>query len=284
MRPSQASTTALHVAMGRAIAHAEARIPGFSDPIARELLPPAYRHVVDLLASGRTPSGWRDRGRLRIARRVARMIPLRTVAIDHAVRTAPVLRQLVILGAGLDARAWRMDELRDTVVFEVDHPATQAFKRDRTAALRPSAREVRFIPVDFQRDSLDHALAHAGHDAELATAWIWEGVIRYLSHDAIEATLDAIAGRSAPGSRLVVNYRTQTRASRWLGNLVLSWVGEPIRSSFSPSAFAALLAAHGFRVTSDTEPGGWDARTGAATERRRRAGRRHIVIAARALV
>ena len=283
MRRGRASTTAFYVAMGRAIADAEARVPGFSDPIARELLPARYRRVVDLCASGRRP-GWRDRWLVAVARRVARMVPLRTVAIDEAVRSAPALGQLVILGAGLDARAWRLDELRDAIVFEVDHPATQAFKRERTAALRRTAREVRFVPVDFQRDALDEALARAGHDAGAPTVWLWEGVIRYLSRSAIEATLDVIAGRSAAGSRLVANYTERAGLARWLSNLVLAAIGEPIRSSISPAGFAALLAARGFAVISDTDATALAARASIRAgrlDRWRWAGIRHILVAAR---
>ena len=64
-------------------------------------------------------------------------------------------RQVVILGAGLDGRAWRMPELRAAVVFEVDHPDTQREKVARAAALVRVAREVRYVPVDFTRDRLD---------------------------------------------------------------------------------------------------------------------------------
>jgi methyltransferase (TIGR00027 family) len=283
MRPDQPSTTALYVAMGRAVAHAEARVRGFSDPIARELLPADARRLVDLYVSRQRASGIRDRWTLRIVRRVARMITLRTIAIDEAIRAAPDLGQLVILGAGLDARAWRMGELRDAIVFEVDHPATQAFKRERTAALPPRARKVRFVPVDFQRDSLEEALARAGHDAAAPTLWLWEGVIRYLSRDAIEATLDAVARRSAPGSRLVANYTTGAGAARWLSNLVLASIGEPIRSAISPSGFAALLAPRGFAVVSDTDATAWAARGCVPLHRQRWgwAGLRHILVAAR---
>jgi len=284
MRADRPSTTALYVAMGRAIAHTDARASGFSDPIARELLPDGARRLVDLHASGQRPRSLRDRWTLRIARRVSRMLTLRTLAIDDAIRSAPDRRQLVILGAGLDARAWRMDELRESVVFEVDHPATQAVKRERTAALRPVAREVRFVGVDFQRDSLETALERAGQDASRPTLWLWEGVIRYLSREAIETTLDAIGSRSASGSRLVVNYSTRSGAARWLTNLVLSAIGEPIRSSISPADFAALLATRGFAVISDIDASALSERASIRAgrlDRWRWAGIRHIVVAGR---
>ena len=283
MRTGEASTTALYVAMGRAVAHAEGRVRGFSDPIARQLLPPDARHLVDLLLSGE-PAGRRDRARLSVVRRVVRMISLRTIAIDDAVRAAAPVRQLVILGAGLDARAWRMQELSDAVVFEVDHPATQAVKRERTAALRPAAREVRFVPVDFQRDALDEVLARAGHDAGVPTVFLWEGVVRYLTLAAIEATLDAVARRSAPGSRFVANYTAGGGRTRALQNVVLRVIGEPIRSEHTSAGFAALLAKRGFGVVSDTNAVQWAERGGVSLserQRRRWAESRHLLVAAR---
>ena len=281
MRAGEASTTALYVAMGRAVAHAQGRVRGFSDPIARQLLPPDARRLVDLLLSGE-PAGWQDRARLAVVRRVVRMISLRTLAIDDAVRGAAPVRQLVILGAGLDARAWRMPELADAVVFEVDHPATQAVKRERTAALEPAAREVRFVPVDFQQGALDEALVRAGHDAAVPTVFLWEGVVRYLTPAAIEATLDALARRAAPGSRFVANYSAGGGRTRWLHNLLLRAIGEPIRSEHTPAGFAARLAARGFAVVSDTDAIVWAERGGfPRAERRPSDERRHVLIAVR---
>jgi methyltransferase (TIGR00027 family) len=269
MRAGEASTTALYVAMGRATAHEEGRVRGFSDPVARQLLPEDARRLVDLLLSG-ARAGPGDRARLSVLRRVVRMISLRTIAIDDAVRAAAPVRQLVILGAGLDARAFRMAELRDAVVFEVDHPATQAVKRERTAGLRPAARELRFVPVDFQRDALDAELARAGHDASVPTVFLWEGVVRYLTPVAIDATLDAVAKRAAPRSRFVANYSTGRRRVSWLHNLVLRALGEPIRSEHTTAGFAARLAARGFAVVADTSAVEWAALGGVELTPRQR--------------
>jgi methyltransferase (TIGR00027 family) len=269
--------------MGRAVADAQGRVRGFSDPIARQLLPEDARRLVDLLRSGERGS-LGDRARLYVLRRVVRMISLRTIAIDDAVRTAAPVRQLVILGAGLDARAFRMAELGEAAVFEVDHPATQAVKRERTAGLRPAAREVRFVAVDFQRDALDEALAFAGHDASVATVFLWEGVVRYLTPAAIDATLDAIAKRAAPGSRFVANYSTGRRRVSWLHNLVLRAISEPIRSEHTSAGFAARLAARGFAVVADTSAVEWAALGGVELtprQRERWAGSRRLVVAER---
>ena len=80
----------------------------------------------------------------------------RTVAIDAELCNA-ALPQVVILGAGLDGRAWRMRELVRAVVFEVDHPDSQQQKLQRVAPLTLEAREVRFVPLDFRHDDLAQA-------------------------------------------------------------------------------------------------------------------------------
>jgi len=77
----------------------------------------------------------------------------RTVILDRAITAAPPPEQLVILGAGLDSRAWRLDDLKDTVVFEVDHPSTQAWKRERSAPVPYKAKDVRFVAMDFRARS-----------------------------------------------------------------------------------------------------------------------------------
>jgi methyltransferase (TIGR00027 family) len=179
--------------------------------------------------------------------RQSRVMVARTRAIDAIVRDVP---QVVILGAGLDGRAWRLKSLSETVVFEVDHPDSQAVKRARVAALRQTAREIRFVPVDFTRDDLDTALAAAGHDAAKPTVWIWEGVVMYLALKDIEATLAIVQRRSAPNSRIAIVYHAPSWML-WMVGLVVGRMGEPLRSSFKPQAMAALLTRYGLTVESD---------------------------------
>jgi methyltransferase (TIGR00027 family) len=251
MRPGQESKTAVIVCMGRAIAHGA--IPGgrFSDPTAFELLPEDARARVERFRSGVAPKSARERwGHVFLEKR-SKMMVARTVAIDDAVRAAGS-PQVVILGAGLDGRAWRMPELRDVTVFEVDHPDSQRQKRARAAPLAQVAREVRFVPVDFTRDDLDAALAGAGHDPATKTTWIWEGVVMYLTIAEIEATLAVVARRSAPGSTVVVAYHSRA-VLLYLVAFVVRRLGEPIRSAFSAEAMRALLAKYGFRVVSDED-------------------------------
>src|SRR5512132_2284989 len=147
------------------------------------------------------------------ARVMADLIALRTAAIDAAVRDAIAggATQLVILGAGYDGRAWRMSELAGVRVFEVDHPSTQGDKRAHLSELPAPAGAVTFVSIDFERESLGAVLERAGHDRSAPTCWIWEGVVMYLTRDAMRATLADVAGRSAAGSTLIVNYHTAHR-------------------------------------------------------------------------
>lgn len=249
MQPGRASQTAVWVAMGRAVANGRGDVPGFSDPTAMALLPEAARAEVQRFFTAPKPKGLKAGFQHGSLEHRSRLMAARTVAVDEAVRAAAA-PQLVILGAGLDGRAWRMPELASAVVFEVDHPDSQRDKRARVGALPQAAREVRFVPVDFERDKLDDALAAAGHDPSRPTTWIWEGVVMYLTLADIEATLQVIARRSAPGSRLVIVYHQPAAILKLVG-WILRRMGEPLRSAFTAPEMRALLGRHGFDVVSD---------------------------------
>ena len=197
-------------------------------------------------------------------------VSLRARAIDAVVASAVEegLRQLVVLGAGLDDRAWRLPELAQVIVFEVDHPATQAQKR-RRARGAPLARELCFVGVDFERDDLAVELEAAGHDAGSASLWIWEGVTPYLTPVATAATLDVVAARSASGSVLAMTYGTPELASfgRAVHRLVrpaFRLLGEPLEGLMEPDDAARLVLARGFFVEDDAGPLEWARRSGQA--------------------
>lgn len=249
MKAGQASRTAVMVCQGRAWAHAAGNCPRFSDPTALELLPDEAAADVRATLEGRVLLNPRRRFTRTHLIRNGLVQAARTVAIDDAVRGKSA-RQLVILGAGLDGRAWRMPELAETTVFEVDHPDTQCAKREALGERALCAKEVRFAAVDFTRDDLAERLKAAGHDAALPTTWIWEGVVMYLTPEQVEATLSVIRERSAAGSRLVVVYHRPALVLK-LVNLFVSRLGEPFRSTYAQDAMRALLARYGFRVTED---------------------------------
>lgn len=259
MKTDRPSRTAHLVALGRAMADLGlSHVPDFHDPTARVFLNEKGKR--SLAKVEREARAGKSGFRLNAARGMANMIALRTAAIDNAVRsaTAAGATQLVILGAGYDGRAWRMSELAGVKVFEVDRAATQAEKRARVAQLPPPAGMVSYVTIDFERESLDSALESAGHDRSTPTCWIWEGVVMYLTRDAMRATLAAIAGRSAINSTLIVNYHTAHGG--FTGRLILRLIGEPQISDWEPEEMAADLRAAGFVVREDSAMTDWSQR------------------------
>ncbi|MEM7436320.1 MAG: class I SAM-dependent methyltransferase [Myxococcota bacterium] len=187
---------------------------------------------------------------------------LRTEVIDAKLIDAlgAGIDQVVILGAGLDARAWRIPALRDVKVYEVDHPATQRFKRSRTEDYPPPG-EVRYVPVDFERERFSDALGRAGFARERPTAWIWEGVAMYLRREAVIDSLAQMTDLSAHGSALLMTYRIPNALPFGrLGEVAIPWVfsigGEPLGATLSPDELERELAP-AWRVDYDEGPRGW---------------------------
>lgn len=169
--------------------------------------------------------------------------------------------QYVILGAGLDTFAYRnpydADRLR---VFEVDHPATQKWKRERLAEGQiqiPAS--VTFAPVDFERQSLSDGLSAAGFDRRKVTFFSWLGVTPYLTRAAMDSTLEFIAAMAA-GSGVVFDYALPRASLNWFGRLAfdamsrrVAKAGEPFQLFFEPTELANELQGFGFNKIED-----WD--------------------------
>ena len=177
--------------------------------------------------------------------------------------------QYVLLGAGLDSFAYRSPLAGRVRVFEVDHPATQDYKR-RAWGVADGGGGVRFVGVDFGRDSLGGALGRAGFDAGRPAFVSWLGVTMYLDRSAVEATV-AVLGGFAPGSEVVLDYMLPAGMRDAAGQLYADLVGqaaadwgEPWRSVFAPEAMAVVLARHGFGPGRDVgqremiPAAGWD--------------------------
>ena len=262
MNERAASSTAVLVCQGRATADGRYAVGRFSDPVARELLDPADHVVVDRVRADRVPTEAADRMAYEMVRRTGLTMVPRTISIDEALR-GHAAGQVVILGAGLDARAWRMSELARAAVFEVDHPASQQDKLRRIVGLAPTAGQVVPVAIDLATERLGPALERAGFDRQAATTWVWEGVVPYLAADEVRATVGQIAELSAPGGRLVVNYQAKSLATtvmRQAMRLVLRasrqpdpLAGEPWRSLWQPNDMRKMLRANGFDVTSDSD-------------------------------
>jgi methyltransferase (TIGR00027 family) len=193
-------------------------------------------------------------------RRFAVYMQLRTRAIDDDVARFVQQggRQVVLLGAGFDCRAWRLAALAGATVYEVDHPATQYKKRSIMAGEQAGAR-LTFVPWDFEREplaALPARLSREGHDAGAPTMTILEGVVMYLSAPALDATFECIAEYSSPGSPLAMTYLEPTIAGGWKAQfasnrIAVRLMGEPFRSAFSPAQLPGWLAARRFRLERD---------------------------------
>jgi methyltransferase (TIGR00027 family) len=186
-------------------------------------------------------------------------IILRTRYADEAIVAARAagIRQVVLVGAGFDSTALRHAPWGETVLFEVDQPATQRAKRlalDRDGLDRQV--EVVYVPCDFEYESIAERLVAGGLDTEAQSLFIWLGVSYYLDRDAFSATLDDLAAVSPPGSRLVLDYMDPEvidgttklvgarRAARYVKRR-----GEPYKLGLRPDTAADLVARGGFVVT-----------------------------------
>lgn len=156
------------------------------------------------------------------------------------------MRQYVALGAGLDTYAYRTTS--GVRVFEVDHPATQAWKRSRLDEADIAIPDsLTFVSVDFERQKLTDELARAGFKMDEPAFFSWLGVIMYLTLEAATETLRFIASMP-PGSGVTFDYATG--AWEWLARRVAR-AGEPFTLFFDPAELARLLRGLGFNRIED---------------------------------
>lgn len=182
-------------------------------------------------------------------------------ALEEAVRQG--VRQYVILGAGMDTFAFRRPEMLEKLqVFEVDHPATQAFKRSRIAELGwELPLQLHFVPVDFTGENLAAALAGSLYDPKTLSFFSWLGVTYYLPREAVFTTLRAFADIATAGSTVIFDYMDtdvfvpERAAKRMQMSLekCREW-GEPLITGLDPSTLAADLAPIGLRLLEDLSP------------------------------
>lgn len=224
----------------------------FDDPVVVRLLDPM---LVALAAPGPLAGQLPDS----FGRGTYGLQVMRTRYIDDAVTALAEagITQVVILGAGLDTRAYRLPALGEAVVFEVDLPELQERKRRGLAGTRPTAREVRFVATDFTEQGLDEALTTSGLDRSRPVLFVWEGVTQYLPEAAVRSTL-AVIGASAQGSALLFTYvlRSALPTSTthgWSGGLRQQWeASEPWLFGLDPGEVPVLLAEFGLTLVDDS--------------------------------
>ena len=186
--------------------------------------------------------------------------------IDECLKqcVADGLDQLVILGAGYDARAYRMEDLRHNVrVFEVDHPDTQQAKRAKFREILGSLPDsVVYVPVDFERDRLDVRLFESGYDSNKRTLFIWEAVTMYIVPETVDETLAFVANNSGSGSSIVMDYIFKSVVDGTCDlygaagfSKQVKKRGDPLRFGIEEGAVVKFLTDRGFdilkNVTSD---------------------------------
>lgn len=257
----QPSLTAWRVALSRAAHQLLDRPPVLEDPVALAIV--GARGVAEIRAAAL-------RYQLPASRHLRAFLVARSRLAEQALAAAVGggVRQYVVLGAGLDTFAYRnpypASQLR---VFEVDHPATQAWKRSQLAAAGLALPEsLTFVPVDFESETLPARLASAGFRAGEPAFLSWLGVTMYLTRGTVLGVLGYLA-RLPEGSGVVFDYAVPPAMLTLVRRVVLHAVmrrvaaaGEPWKSFFEPRELALELGSLGFRQLEDLGPAELNAR------------------------
>ena len=236
------SRTAMGAALYRAAHQLVDRPPVFVDPLAVRIALADGARLEEELRRRSSPQASFLRAFVAVRSRYAED------CFEEAYRRG--VRQYVVLGAGLDSYACRC-ALEGVRVVELDHPATQAFKRAQLsrAGLFPVPRAL-LAPVDFERETLREGLSRGLVDTSRPVFLAWLGVTPYLTEEAIFGTLRIVAEELARGSEIVFDFAemkdgpASAERSSFLARARA--VGEPFRSAFSPEALISRLRALGF--------------------------------------
>lgn len=243
MKPNEPSRTALMVARQRAAHQVLDHGAILNDPFAMKILGEDEKDILQFANQHPLASI----GRLFTAARSRIAEDALSEAVDRGIR------QIVILGAGLDTFALRNPHgAREIRIYEVDHTATQAWKRQRLAeaqiALPPW---LIFVPVDFERDDLGEKLTRAGLQPDSPAFFSWLGVVPYLTEDAVVRTLECVA--SIQNSAVVFDYMESPQAFSEETRQIETERAEQLKkmeersvSRFDPAGIAALLRSHGY--------------------------------------
>jgi methyltransferase (TIGR00027 family) len=258
MTEGQASRTAEYMALFRGLESARTHRL-FDDPFAAAFLPSSLRAVARLARmpfAGTLIEAYVDRRWPGVRTSAV----ARTRFIDEALDAALAagIGQVVILGAGFDARAYRIPAMARATIFEVDHPSTSARKRRVVdAACGGLPQHVRFVPIDFDTAALATTMEAAGFDRAQRTMVIWEGVTNYLTEGAVDATLRWCAS-TAVGSTVLFTYvhrRVLDAPAAFVGTerlfATLRAAGEEWTFGLDPEELADFVAARGLVLETD---------------------------------
>ncbi|MDB6060887.1 MAG: hypothetical protein JWM78_990 [Verrucomicrobiaceae bacterium] len=227
------------------------------DYLARELLDPAMRPELD---APQKIEAFRAQ--------LEQILPgayhfqnARTLHIDACLKQAidEGFKQVVILGAGFDTRAYRFGNEKNNVhFFEVDLPELQIDKTDKiTALLGARPNYIEYIALNFNTQPLDNILQASGYDATLPTFFIWEGVSYYLAASGVDATLGFVSKYGASGSRIIFDYMPRAMvdgSGDYYGGAesraYMAKFGEPLLFGIEDGAVESFLRHQGFEPAS----------------------------------
>jgi methyltransferase (TIGR00027 family) len=216
------------------------------DPIALEFVGPSWREFASSSDARHSPE---------LSRQLRAAMVVRSRYTEDRLELGD-FRQYVLLGAGLDSFRWRRPDLLGPLrLFEVDHPASQTWKRERMSKLELDANDHQvFVPVDFEIESLDDGLDSAEFEWTQPTLFSWLGVIPYLTIEAVEATLRTVA-RCRSDSEVVFEYGLTAPFLDDFGREFRSGflptaakLGEPVQTGWSPPEAESVVERCGLQV------------------------------------
>lgn len=275
MKSHQCSQTAVISAFVRAF-HARNDWPLiFHDALAASFIEGQEEAIRSMLSGGLSVIA-PDLSQLDLSQEeIARLMVRNYLPTAHALSRArfteeKVLRsiergidQYVILGAGLDTFAFRAPPIAAHVqIFEVDHPATQRFKRERLAAMnRVQPPNLHWVPLDFECDTLMEALTHTTFDAQRPAIFSWLGVTFYLERQTVIAMLAAIGQQACAGTEIVFDFidpaslsEEQTSPRFRLARDMASRAGEPFITTLDPHSLSDTLQSVGWSTSEILSP------------------------------
>ncbi|MCH5586116.1 class I SAM-dependent methyltransferase [Shimazuella sp. AN120528] len=249
MKSEKSSITAVGIALMRAIESSKPENERICfDPFARSFV----NNITYLFSKWMISSGLYEK----FSHGALAFVTARERYIDDFLKKCLLqdFDQIVILGAGFDTRAYRIDGIEKTQVFEVDHPATQKVKLQKLKnIINPLPKNVMFVSVDFNTQNLRERLLQNGYLENKKTLFIWQGVTVYLNPEGVDSTLSFIADHSSSGSAVIFDYyyreTLQDKDNVHVKSIHRSakWTGENYIFGIEEGTIDQFLADRGFR-------------------------------------
>ena len=258
----RASDTAMFAAIHRFISSLE-KHPNFKGPdhLAKLFVPSKAKFFLSFAFIRRY-----------VRKKLTKMVPgtheyivARTKYFDDLFKQALTdnIPQVVFLGAGYDTRSIRFkDSVRETKIFELDVPTTQKQKKDLLLKAGISVPEqLSFVPINFNKESLQNVLSNAGYDKSQKSFFIWEGVTYYLPEETVKNTLGIIKNHSGAGSTVAFDYFyksiVQGKSDFYGAKEIIKEVsksGEPFQFGIDQGKIESFLVENGFDMLSHHTP------------------------------